>query len=63
MTQLLTLTTTPKFPPQKGDEYSVRLEAVLNRGEDEDSLRLYKEAARKRLNLPADPVQPQIVSN
>jgi len=50
-------------PEQKGDEYSVRLEAVLNRGEDEDSLRLYKEAARKRLNLPADPVQPQIVSN
>ena len=51
-------------PDQKGDEYSVRLHAVLNQGEDEDSLRLYKEAARKRLNLPpADMVQPQIISN
>ena len=47
---------------EKGD-YLRTLEGLLNKGEDELSLREYKEASRKLLNLPAQSIKPQIVSN
>mgnify|MGYP001207671631 CR=1 FL=1 len=46
----------------KGD-YLKTLEELINKGEDELSLREYKEASRKLLNLPAQSVTPDIVNN
>ena len=42
-------------------EFRQSLETLLNAGEDEDSLRKYKEAARKLLNLPPQDVEAQVV--
>ena len=44
-------------------EYLRTLQDILNKGEDEISLRQYKEATRKLLNLPVQEIKPQIISN
>ncbi|XP_023345696.1 28S ribosomal protein S35, mitochondrial [Eurytemora carolleeae] len=45
------------------DEFTSTIQKILNDGEDEDTLREYKESARKLLELPPTTVIPQIVSN
>ena len=54
-----------EFETEEGemDEYTRTLQRILNEGEDEQTLREYKESARKRLDLPPLTVIPQIVSN
>ena len=44
------------------DDYKNILQDILNKGEDEETLRNYKEAARKLLNLPEQDVQAEIVN-
>jgi small subunit ribosomal protein S35 len=41
--------------------YAECLENVLNKGEDENSLRQYKEEVRKLLNLPEMALKPEII--
>jgi len=49
--------------PEGGQaEYQQVLQDILNRGEDEASLRAYKEAARKLLDLPPESVDAVIVN-
>ena len=45
------------------DEFTSTVQKILNNGEDEYTLREYKESARKLLELPPATVIPQIVSN
>ena len=47
----------------QGDEadYQQALQQILNGGEDEDSLRAYKAAARKLLQLPPETVDAVVV--
>ena len=42
-------------------EFGKTLQRLLNEGEDEASLRAYKEIARKTLNLPAQNVKAEVV--
>jgi len=42
------------------DDYKNILQDILNKGEDEETLRKYKEATRKLLNLPEQDVQAEI---
>lgn len=52
-----------EVPAGEQDEFQQTLQKVLNLGEDEQTLREYKEAARKRLRLPAQNVNPVVAEN
>jgi hypothetical protein len=49
-----------EMPAGEGS-YAQSLETILNKGEDENSLRQYKEQTRKLLNLPEFALKPDIV--
>ncbi len=47
---------------EQDSSYAEELENVLNRGEDEATLRRYKEKARQLLRLPEVALRPEIVA-
>jgi len=51
----------PEAVDSESSEFVRSLEDVLNVGENEESLRMYKEAARKLLKLPAQNVSAEVV--